>query len=376
MITGFSWVLGRPFREELALLRRVERSPEELNRLRRERLASVLRAVGWREEDGEPEQVLKNFEPADRRHLGPGLAWGRRTSGSSGEAVVVSVDRATYARLLAGFWRGMSWWRVEPGEPGLALLGAGGSPLRQRFLRAKDRLLGVHRVLVDDGEAWVAEARDSLQTRTFAYVYGYPSALYELALAGLRPRTPPRVVVTTGEPLFAFQRKAIQEAFGSPVVEEFGCTELGTVAFECPAGSLHVSAEQVWLEQADRRTLATSLLLRPAPVIRYRLDEPVAEERGPCACGLALARAVLLRRGTDGWQRFEEAAQTAVTRSGLPARFTVDLEGRAVRVPTGTPAAQSRLLATALDPEAVVTHADHLPRRAAGKFSYLEGVTP
>jgi len=370
---GFSWMLGRSFWDELALLQQTERSREELAKLRRERLASVLRAAGWREGDGDPEEALKIFEPADRRRLRPGLAWRRLTSGSSGQAVEVSVGRATYARVLAGFWRGMAWWGVRPGESGLALLGAGGSPVRRRLLRAKDRTLGVHRVLVEDDEAWVTEARESLRRRAYAYVYGYPSALYEFALTGSRPHRPPRVVVTTGEPLFGFQRRAIEEAFGSRVAEEFGCTELGTVAFECPAGSLHVTVEQVWLEQADLRTLGTSLLPRPVPVVRYRLDEPVAEEVGPCPCGLALPRAVLLRRRADAWQRFEEAAWQAATRVGLPTRFTVDLHGQAVRVPAGTPAAQTRLLATALGPGAGVEQTDHLPRRAAGKFSYLEG---
>jgi hypothetical protein len=373
MTAGFSWMLGSPFWDELGLLQRTERSPQELTKLRRERLASVLGAAGWREGDGDPEEALKKFEPADRRRLGSGLAWRRRTSGSSGQAAQVSVGRSTYARLLAGFWRGMAWWGVVPGEPGLALLGAGGSPVRRGLLRAKDKILGVQRVLVDDGERWLGEAQDLLRSRTFAYVYGYPSALHEVALTGVKPRRPPRVVVTTGEPLFAFQRRAIEEAFGSRVAEEFGCTELGTVAFECPAGSLHVAAEHVWLEQLDRRTLATSLFPRPVPVVRYRLDEPADEDSETCACGLALARAVLLRRQEDAWRRFEEAAWQAANRGGLPARFTVDLGGPAVRVPSGTPAAQARLLAAALGPGTSVEQVDHLPRRAAGKFSYLEG---
>jgi hypothetical protein len=373
MRAGFSWMLGRPFWDELVLLRRTERSPEEVTRVRRERLLGVLRGVTGGAAEREPEEVLRRLQPAGRRQLGTGLTWRRRTSGSSGHAVAVSVGRATYARVLAGFWRGMAWWGVTPGDPGLSLLGAEGPALRRRLLRVKDRLLGVHRVLVEEGEAWVAEARDALRSRAFAYVYGYPSALYELALTGSRPHRPPRVVVTTGEPLFGFQRRAIEEAFGSRVAEEFGCTELGTVAFQCPAGSLHLAAEQVWLEQVDRRTLATSLLPRPVPVVRYRLDEPVAEEGGPCPCGLALPRAVLLRRRADAWQRFEEAAWQAATRVGLPTRFTVDLHGQAVRVPAGTPAAQTRLLATALGPGAGVEQRDHLPRRAAGKFSYLEG---
>jgi len=369
---GFSWILGRAFWEEFALLARTARSPEELDTLRRARLEGVLRAAGLWAAGGEAQTALAARVPSERGRLRKGLWWRRRTSGSSGRAVEVSVGRATYARMLAGFWRGMSWWGVTPGEAGIALLGASGSELRRSLLRTKDRFLGVRRVVVDDKMPWANEARALLETRAYAYVYGYPSALYELAVLGFAVGRPPRVVVATGEPLFGFQRRAIRRAFGAPVVEEFGCTELGTVAFECPQGGLHLTAEQVWLERVGARTLATSLLPRPVPLVRYPLDEPAAEQAGNCPCGLGLPGVVLVRRQQDGWRRFEAAAGQAAEGAGLPARFTVSVEGGLVRVPAEAPAAQVECLRAVLGPGARVERAEPLPRRAAGKFSYLE----
>lgn len=370
---GFSWILGRAFWDELALLQRAERSPGELARVRAGRLAHVLRAAGRPAGADDVHAALAALPSAERRGLGAGSAWRRRTSGSSGEAVEVAVGRKTYARMLAGFWRGMRWWGVAPGEPGLALLGAGGSGLRRALVRTKDRVLGVRRVMVDDARPWLDEARTLLTGRSYAYVYGYPSALYELALCGLRISEPPRVVVATGEPLFGFQRQAIEAAFGARLAEEFGCTELGTVAFECPRGSLHLTAEQVWLEPDESRTLATSLVPRPVPLVRYPLDAPVAEEPGSCGCGIELPRVSLVRRREDAWRRFEEAARRAASQVGLPARFTVVLgRGGLVRVPTGTPAEQLGVLVDALGLDRGVELAESLPRRAAGKFTYLE----
>jgi hypothetical protein len=53
---------------------------------------------------------------------------------------------------------------------------------------------------------------------------------------------------TPGEPLYVFQRQAIAETLECPVIEEYGSGELGSVAFECPHGALHVTAENVFLE--------------------------------------------------------------------------------------------------------------------------------
>lgn len=371
---GFSWVLGQAFWDELVLLQRTADSPVELARVRRERLLAALRAAGVENADRDPHLALAGLAPARRHGLGARSLWRRRTSGSSGHAVEVSVARPTYAQMLAGFWRGMGWWGVTPGEPGMALLGAGGSRLRRRLIQVKDRALGIHRILVGDGLPWVREAASLLGVRRYAYLYGYPSALLELAAGGARPCSPPKVVVTTGEPLFVFQRQVLERTFRAPVAEEFGCSELGTVAFECPRGFLHLTEEQVWLEAVDRRTLATSLLPRPVPVLRYPLDEPVTEVRRPCACGLATARAVLSRRQTHAWQRFEEATRRVTAQAGLPARFTVCCqEGEVLEVPIDAPQDQAEVLSAALGPEAKVVRVKQLPRRAAGKFVYFEG---
>lgn len=370
---GFSWVLGRAFWDELALLQRTADSAVELARVRRQRLLATLRAAGVEHAHTDPHSALAGLAPAQRHGLGARSLWRRRTSGSSGQAVEVSVGRPTYARMLAGFWRGMGWWGVSPCEPGMALLGAGGSLMRRHLIRVKDRALGVHRILVQDGLPWARQAASLLDVCRYAYLYGYPSALYELAAGGARPCRPPKVVVTTGEPLFTFQRQVLERTFRAPVAEEFGCSELGTVAFECPRGFLHLTEEQVWLEAVDGRTLATSLLPRPLPVLRYPLDEPVTEVPSPCACGLATARALLPRRQTHAWQRFEEATQRVTAQAGLPARFTVRGRGQEVlEVPADAPQGQAEILTAALGPHVKVVRVKQLPRRAAGKFVYLE----
>ncbi|MDR7605637.1 MAG: hypothetical protein QN116_00170 [Armatimonadota bacterium] len=373
---GASLVLGRRFWEELSVLRGTEGSAELLEATRRARLRAVLQQAGYAAGEASVQEVLERVPRGHRSGVqGPILAMRRRTSGSSGKAAEVSVGRGGYAQLLAAFWRALSWWGVEPGAPGLVLLGAQGHTARLWLLRLKDGALGARRVFVRDGTDWLREARALLSRCRFAYVYGYPSALYELAVRGVELRWSPQVVIATGEPPFGFQRRAVQKAFGATLVEEFGCTEIGAVAFECPRGSLHLVAEQVWLEAEPTATLASSLVRRPVPLLRYPLDEPVSEEGGTCTCGRVLPRVVLPRRLSPLWRAFEACTELTAAEAPLPARFVAKFNGAwALRAEEADRPALQALCQAAdrLGLQARAAVEERLPRGAAGKFRYLE----
>jgi phenylacetate-CoA ligase len=107
-------------------------------------------------------------------------------------------------------------------------------------------------------------------------------------------------LICTGESLYPFQRKFLEQAFGARVVNEYGCSESGILAFPCPeADRLHTSADQVVLEYLVEgrparpgevaQVLLTELYSPDVPLIRYRLGDvvvPSAEE--PCPCGRGL----------------------------------------------------------------------------------------
>ena len=68
-------------------------------------------------------------------------------------------------------------------------------------------------------------------------MYGYANALYLLAryFQETKCKRPPslKVVFATAEPLFDFQRKSIQDAFGVSVAVEYGARDAGLMANEC-----------------------------------------------------------------------------------------------------------------------------------------------
>jgi phenylacetate-CoA ligase len=108
------------------------------------------------------------------------------------------------------------------------------------------------------------------------------------------------VLVCTGETLQPTQREFLARSYAARVVNEYGCTEAGVIAFPCPEqGRLHLSADNLVIEVlAGSRpaqpgeageVVLTELYSAGAPLIRYRLgDVVVADEPRPCPCGRGL----------------------------------------------------------------------------------------
>ena len=105
------------------------------------------------------------------------------------------------------------------------------------------------------------------------------------------------------EPLTAEDRDFIDAAWGAPVHNLWGSTEIGVQAVGCRQGDgLHICADEVILERVDEvgrpvgadepaaRTLATGLAGRTFPFIRYDLGDEVTLLPGRCPCGSAMPR--------------------------------------------------------------------------------------
>jgi phenylacetate-coenzyme A ligase PaaK-like adenylate-forming protein len=135
-----------------------------------------------------------------------------------------------------------------------------------------------------------------------ALLAGYPSAVAILAgerRAG-RLAIDPAAIWCSGEVLPRSMREAISQAFGCPVVNEYGASEALAIAHECAHGVLHVDSDWVLVEAIDARgehappgetshtTLVTNLANWLQPVIRYDLGDRVTFLDRPCECGSAL----------------------------------------------------------------------------------------
>ncbi|WP_371624231.1 AMP-binding protein [Streptomyces sp. NBC_01116] len=159
--------------------------------------------------------------------------------------------------------------------------------------------------------------------------------------AGLRPEKDfpaLRAMFTAAEPLTEVRRQRISEIWGGiPIVEEYGSTETGTIAGQCPRGSLHLWADravfEVWdphtgtLSATGRGQLVVTPLYREAmPLLRYNLADDVEVADGGCACDWVLPTVRVLGRAGAGYpvgsgtvtqQRLEELV------FGLPIAYEV-----------------------------------------------------
>jgi phenylacetate-coenzyme A ligase PaaK-like adenylate-forming protein len=170
------------------------------------------------------------------------------------------------------------------------------------------------------------------------HLVGYSSVIGRLAratLAGDLPIRPVRVS-TNSEPLLYEDRQAIGAAWGAPIHNVWGSTEVGVQAVGCGYGpGLHVCEDEVIIERVDdrgtpvgadepaARTLATGLSNWTFPFIRYDLGDEVTSLAGECACGCAFARV-----GDIGGRRDDDFRYGATTVPAIAFRHILGTQPR------------------------------------------------
>ncbi|MVO88517.1 AMP-binding protein [Streptomyces sp. p1417] len=120
-----------------------------------------------------------------------------------------------------------------------------------------------------------------------------------------------RALFVGGEPLSPARRARISRLWDVPVVEEYGSTETGTLAGECPLGRLHLWADRARFEVYDPHSgrcapqgagqlVVTTLFREAMPLVRYNLEDTVEVSYAPCACGWHLPTVRVLGRTAFG----------------------------------------------------------------------------
>lgn len=227
------------------------------------------------------------------------------SSGTTGEPVVLFLEKSTVNYHHAAQWRGFSWYGVKFGARGVKIWGV---PMNLKSIiieKLKDRISDRMRISAFDIEKVKAKnIWEKILKFKPEYFYGYASALYLFAslleendLEGKELGL--KLIVSTAEVLYDFQREKLKRLFHCPVADEYGSCEAGIIAFECPKGSLHLTAENVYLEVADEnnlpkekgyegKILMTSLRNFGFPLIRYELGDMGALSEKKCSCGIGL----------------------------------------------------------------------------------------
>jgi phenylacetate-CoA ligase len=225
----------------------------------------------------------------------------KSTGGSTGEPVRLRKTSEGLAMERAATWLGLGWSGIRVGDRSVRFWG---TPLtRSRRLRFRLADLAMNRIRISAFDLQASDLEGyyrriaRFQPRWF---YGYATLIDLLAewIEGNGrdgTRLGLRSIVPTSEPLAPEQRERIRRVYGAPVQNEYGCGEVGAMAYECEAGQLHVMTESVLVEVLREdgsaaapgetgEVVVTDLNNYAMPLIRYRLGDR-AVRGDDCACG-------------------------------------------------------------------------------------------
>jgi phenylacetate-CoA ligase len=213
----------------------------------------------------------------------------RRTGGSTGTPMAVYWERDAHREVLRSRYRFYAAWGLDLFEreaylwghsssfaPGLAgVVARLRQPLEDR-LRNRVRLSAYH-LGHDDLRAYLRR----LAAFRPAMLYGYPRALYLLALEaeGMRFACDSlRLVTLTGEPSSPAVVESLERTFGAPAAVEYGSIECGVIASEWPDRTLRVRDDRVFVETVPggdgRPHLVVTVLNNPSfPLVRYLIED-------------------------------------------------------------------------------------------------------
>ena len=241
------------------------------------------------------------------------------TGGSSGEPLTFYLSRERVSHDVAAKWRATRWWDVDIGDPEIVLWG---SPVelgaQDRLKQVRDRLFRTRLLpaFAMSDENMEDYLRIIARTRP-RILFGYPSALALLAERAERLGAPrglyqrDRVIFCTGERLYPAQRERVEGVFGGQVANGYGGRDAGFIAHECPAGGMHLCAEDIVVEIVDTagtplpagepgEIVVTHMATSAFPFIRYRTGDIAALDRTLCPCGRGLPKLTDIQgRATD-----------------------------------------------------------------------------
>ena len=216
-----------------------------------------------------------------------------KTSGSSGHPFIFAKNRFAHALSWAGFQDRYHWYGIDLNKS-----------LQARFYgipldfygniqeRLKDRISLRRRFNIFDlSEKKMQAFLERFKKSNFSYLNGYTSAIVLFArflkdkgiiLKDLCSSL--KICIVTSERLFEKDKILIEEALGVPVINEYGASEVGLIAFEDAENHWIVNSEDLYIEILDEndkilpygqegRVVITALYNKAHPMIRYDIGD-------------------------------------------------------------------------------------------------------
>lgn len=230
-----------------------------------------------------------------------------KTGGTTGPPLRILKDVDSYAFEWGSFYRWFDWIGVDIGDPIITFWGA---PTVLSVNVKKKIIKFITNYLTNQyyfnsfelSEKTLPKVIKRLNRYKPKLIKGYLSAILQIATYlnkhNLKLKFQPTAISTTSETLLPNQRKIIEEAFGCSVFDQYGCTEVTAVSYECKEHlGMHITQEHVIVEVlADDNSenfltgklILTDLDCYVMPIIRYENGDTVSLSEGLCKCGVQL----------------------------------------------------------------------------------------
>lgn len=207
------------------------------------------------------------------------------TSGSTGQALTFYRNEEWDSFNRASIERGLSWYGVFPWDKNGYFWGFNFSKAKVLKTKLLDFLVNRFRLF-----SYSSKELDLFlnKCKKAQYVEGYSSMIYEVAKLANEKKisiTNLKLVKGTSEKIYPYFHKETLKAFGCKIVSEYGSAESGIIAFECPAGNMHLNEETCYVECIDGQAVVTNLVARSFPTLRYALGDYIELSDGKCVCG-------------------------------------------------------------------------------------------
>lgn len=225
------------------------------------------------------------------------------TGGSTGTPLKIGMDPVLIREVPK--WQMLSWWNLSPTVNmasiyrGLPVYG-----IRKMVLNLINWPQKVVRMdATNMNQSNIRNFISEFKIHKPQLIHGYVGAVDTIAdylLANNIKLPAPKVIWTTAAPLTNIQANKIEKAFGAPVCDQYGCSELFFIAAECPhKKGLHIFADSVKVEILDDndqslpdgefgRIVITNLNETMFPLIRYANGDIGRLLKHQCSCGINL----------------------------------------------------------------------------------------
>lgn len=223
-----------------------------------------------------------------------------QTAGTTGTAVKFVLDKDTFPWQFAVWWRHYQRFGLKLGDPSISFAGRKVVPLSTLTPPFWRRNLPLHRTYVSVHHMTrqnMAPLAEYLQKRRVIFYNGYPSALYLLATYlldhDIRLKHPPKCTITGAETVLPHQRRTIERAFETEVIDQYGASEHSCNISECEKHSYHLDMEFGAIEllplegmpSSLRRIVCTGFRNPAMPLIRCNIGDLATVSDRKCSCG-------------------------------------------------------------------------------------------